>query len=55
LAKLLVEYTGNVPVILFFEGSHKKQLLDEKSWIVFTDKSEMALKQLLGDDNVVFR
>lgn len=55
LAKLLVEYTGNVPVILFFEGSHKKQLLDEKSWIVFTDKSETALKQLLGENNVVFR
>lgn len=55
LAQILTEYTGNVPVILFFEATHKKQLLDEKSWIVYTDKSEMALKQLLGADNVVFR
>lgn len=55
LSDIIKEYPGNVPVILFFEKDRKKQLLDEKRWIDYSDESTQLLKQLFGEENVVFR
>ncbi|KAF1303329.1 DNA polymerase III subunit alpha [Enterococcus saccharolyticus] len=54
-SQVLRTYSGNVPILLFFEKNHRKQLVDEKNWIVHTSASEEQLKAIFGEKNVIFK
>lgn len=55
LTKVIRKFPGNVPLILYFEETKRKKLVNEKNWIVYSDESQAALEAIFGKENVVFR
>lgn len=55
LSIVIREHPGNVPILLFFEKDRRKQLLDEKRWLSYSEDVEQLLKRIFGEKNVVFK
>ncbi|MEG2644764.1 MAG: DNA polymerase III subunit alpha, partial [Enterococcus sp.] len=46
---------GNVPVIIYYEKNQRKIVLAKKFWIGVNDSLIAALRDILGEQNVVIR
>ncbi|MEG0372858.1 MAG: OB-fold nucleic acid binding domain-containing protein, partial [Enterococcus sp.] len=46
---------GKVPVIIYYEKNSKKIVLDKKFWVGINDTLLNALRDILGEQNVVIR
>ncbi|WP_083488343.1 DNA polymerase III subunit alpha [Liquorilactobacillus aquaticus] len=55
LLKLMLQYHGETPVILFEENAAKKMMLHRRYWLKNDPKVIVALSNLLGQENVVLK
>ncbi|KRN88946.1 DNA polymerase III subunit alpha [Ligilactobacillus ceti] len=55
LQKLILNYQGEQPVIIYEAATKKKYVLNQKLWLRKNDEVMVALTNLLGSDNVVLR
>ena len=55
LAELIKTEPGNVPVVLFFEQDRRKQVLDNRRWLAYSEKTERQLQAIFGSKNVIFK
>lgn len=55
LLKVMLQYHGETPVILFEEKTAKKMMLNQRYWLQNDSKVIVALSNLLGQENVVLR
>lgn len=53
--QLVKKYSGNVPVILFYEERNKQVLLESEYWVQATSELKQELQLLFGEENVVFK
>ena len=55
MKKILKQHNGNTPVYVYFEKEKKNTLADKSMWVIISKTLEKRLKDLLGEDNVVFK
>ena len=55
IAERLQLSPGKVPVVIFYEKSRRKIVLDKKFWVGVNDTLLNALSDILGEQNVVIR
>ncbi|MGO3609798.1 MAG: OB-fold nucleic acid binding domain-containing protein, partial [Enterococcus sp.] len=55
IADKLQTSPGKVPVIIYYEKNRKKIVLDKKFWVGINDTLLNALRDILGEQNVVIR
>lgn len=54
MMKILNQYHGNVPVLVYFSDTDSKYLLKKANWIDYNDKIKAKLVKLVGPENIVF-
>ncbi|WAA11670.1 DNA polymerase III subunit alpha [Fervidibacillus halotolerans] len=55
LKKILKQYQGKTPVILFYERGRRTVQLPDEYWIDLRSEGVMKIKRLFGDKNVAFK
>ncbi|WP_313631567.1 DNA polymerase III subunit alpha [Enterococcus devriesei] len=55
IADKLQTSPGKVPVIIYYEKNRKKIVLDKKFWVGINDTLLNALRDILGEQNIVIR
>lgn len=55
LQQILHQFPGHSPVIVYFENDGRKIQLDSELWVSDSLALQQQLKQLLGNENVVFK
>lgn len=55
LAKEIKKYPGTIPVILYFETTNEKRLLEKRNWITKVKELDEKIKNIFGNENVIFK
>ncbi|WP_414838480.1 DNA polymerase III subunit alpha [Carnobacterium sp. TMP28] len=55
LNQILKKHRGSIPVILFYEETKKKLVLNETEWVDGTQALKLALEKIIGVENVVIQ
>ena len=54
LAEVLEQFHGKTPVIMYYEVQKQQKILEERFWINPSTEALTKIKELLGNENVVF-
>ncbi|MEG0474195.1 MAG: DNA polymerase III subunit alpha [Carnobacterium sp.] len=55
MKETLKQHSGNIPVILYYEATNKKMVLDETEWVDGSEMLQEVLKKIMGSKNVVIQ
>ena len=55
LSEVIKTAPGQVPVVLFFEKDRRKQVLDDRRWLAYSEEVEQQLQIVFGAENVIFK
>ncbi|MDU7007781.1 MAG: OB-fold nucleic acid binding domain-containing protein, partial [Enterococcus faecalis] len=55
MKEVLSRHAGHIPVIVYFEKTGKKIVLNEENWVAHTSASQQQLAYVLGEQNVIFK
>ncbi|MEO2434724.1 DNA polymerase III subunit alpha, partial [Enterococcus faecalis] len=51
MKEVLSRHAGHIPVIVYFEKTGKKIVLNEENWVAHTSASQQQLAYVLGEQN----
>lgn len=55
IEETLRQYSGNIPVILYYAESNKKVVLNETDWVDGSSELQKRLEELIGGGNIVIQ